>query len=120
MKLMEFFSQNNSVDEKDKMSDEMEKDLMAFILDNNDIYKKHLLPLIKKHKKGEDLDYEDYKDAIKDCCKLFYKEKDFKKDPNELFPLKMRMKIADKLIKINKDSTEKKKKEKDEDSRSVI
>lgn len=117
---MEFFSQNHAVDEKDKMKDEMEKDLMAFILDDNDIYKEHFIPLIRRHKKGEDLTYEDYKDVVKDSCVAFYKENEFKKDPNELFPVEMRKRIAEKLMEINKDSLKKKKKkEKDEDSRSV-
>ena len=120
MKLLEFFSQNNAVDDSDKMNDELEKDLMAFILDNDDIYKKHMMPLIKRHKKGDKLSHKEYNDMIKDCCVLFYKENDFKKDPNELFPKEMRKSIADKLITINKDSLEKKKKAQDEDSRPVI
>ena len=120
MKLLEFFSQNNAVDEEEKMNDEMEKDLMAFILDNDEIYKKHMIPLIQKHKKGDKLDHGHYSDMIKDCCVRFYKEKDFKKDPNDLFPKAMRKRIADKLITINTDSLKKKKKEKDEDSTSTI
>ncbi len=122
MKLFEFFSQNNTEKEEKETDDQMRKDVMAFILDDDTIYKDKLLPLIQKHKKHvDDNELEkEYADVVKDCCLLFYKDQDFKKNPNDLFPKAMRKEMADMLMKINKEHLDKPKKKKDEDSRSAI
>lgn len=118
MKLYEFFSQNNVDKDEKETDDQMLKDVMAFILDDNDIYKEKLLPLIHKHKKKvDDKELEkEYAQVIKDCCILFYKDQELKKDPNELFPKKMRKEMADMLMKVNKDHLSNPKKKQDEDS----
>jgi hypothetical protein len=122
MKLFEFFSQNTTEPADKENDDQMRKDVMAFILDDNDIYREQLLPLIHKHNKNvkdEDL-RKDYAKVINDCCLQFYKEKELKTDPNDLFPKAMRNEMVKQLIKINKENIVTKKKKKDEDTRSVI
>ena len=122
MKLFEFFSQNTTEPAEKENDDQMRKDVMAFILDDNDIYREHLLPLIHKHNKNvkdEDL-RKDFAKVINDCCLQFYKEKELKTDPNDLFPKAMRNEMVKQLIKINKENIVTKKKKKDEDTRSVI
>ncbi len=121
MKLFEFFSQTTVDKEEKETDDQMRKDVMAFILDDDDIYKQKLLPLIQKHKKNVDEEElkKDYAEVVKDCCLLFYKDQELKKNPNDLFPKEMRREMVDMLMKINKEHVTNPKKKKDEDSRSV-
>lgn len=122
MRLLEFFSVNNNDDSKEEAKDEVRKDLMAYILDNDDVYKADLLPLVKKLKAGQDEESlkDDFLKVVNDCCIKFYKEEEFKHDPNKVFPLSMRRQAVNDLIKLYKNSFKKDKKKKDEDQRSII
>ena len=115
MKLLEFFSKNDTEKEAEQMENDVEKDIMGFILDDDDIYKEKLLPRIHKLKSGKEIGAQDFMDIVNDSCIAFYKEEDLKKDPNELFPLAMRKRLAKQLHDINKNSLKPKKKEKDAD-----
>jgi hypothetical protein len=99
MKLVEFFSVSTKVEEEILVDEEMQKEVMAFILDNDQIYKQDLFPIIEKMRKGKDVT-KDLSEMVKKSCLEFYKEKEFKKDPNKLFPKKMRENIINNLHKI--------------------
>lgn len=114
MKLLEFFSKQNSDEDDAKIEVDLEKDLMGFILDDDELYKEHIFPLVSKLEKGKKVDAEDFMKAVNQGCLKFYKEKDFKKDPNKMFPLKMRKKMAGNLLTINTKGSKK-----DEDSRTA-
>ena len=106
MKLLEFFSKNENIDDDDKTDNDIKKDVMGFILDDDDIFKQHMLPLIHKMKSGKTVDEKDYKELVNDGCIKFYKEKEFSIDPNKLFPSSMRKQIAKELHSINKKNLE--------------
>jgi len=116
MKLLEFFSVNNNENDEDISKEQTEKDLMAYILDDDDIYKEKMLPLIHKLKKNESIDTlkDEFLEMVNHCCIEFYKEEDIKGDPNKIFPLDMRKLIVKNLIQLHKNSM-KKKKDKDAD-----
>ncbi len=114
MKLLEFFSKANSDDDDAKIETDLQKDLMGFILDDDELYKEHILPLVSKIKKGKDVEAEDFMKAINQGCLKFYKEKEFKKDPNKMFPIKMRKEMAGNLLTINTKGPKK-----DENSRTT-
>ncbi len=99
MKLVEFFSVSNKVEEEILVDEELQKEVMAFILDSDEIYKKDLFPIIEKIRKGKDVTKE-LSEMVKKSCLEYYKEKEFKKDPNKMFPKKMRENIVSTLHKI--------------------
>ena len=101
MKLFEFFSKNNVDEDDSKIEMDLEKDVMGFILDDDDIYKQYIRPLASRSAKGKEVNPDEYMDAVNHACMKFYKEKEFKKDPNEMFPLSMRRDMAKKLLDIN-------------------
>jgi hypothetical protein len=113
MKLFEFFSKNNADEQDNQLEMDLEKDVMAFILDDDDVYKEYLHPLVVRISKGQKPDAEEFMDTINHCCVKFYKENQFKKDPNELFPLSMRKRMAKNLLKLNIDGRKKDKKDED-------
>jgi len=103
MKLLEFFSQNASKeDQEEQLENDLEKDVMGFILDDNDLYKEHIYPILEKYKKGKDFDSLDFKNVVKAGCLKYYKENEFNKDPNECFPKPLRDRLADNLVTILK------------------
>jgi hypothetical protein len=103
MLLNEFFSVNKDATNKDdQVADDLKKDLMGYILDDDEIFKTHLMPLINKIESGKTVEPKDYSDIVKDCCIKFYKEKDMTTDPNEIFPKSMRDDIAKNLLTISK------------------
>jgi hypothetical protein len=114
MKLFEFFSKNNVDEQEEKIETDLEKDLMGFILDDDDLYKEYLHPVARKIAKGKDIDSNEFMDTVDAACLKFYKENDFKKDPNEIFPIEMRKRIAGNLLDINKNG-----RKKDEDKTTV-
>jgi hypothetical protein len=115
MKLVEFFSKNtDDGQQKDKLEDDFEKDLMGFILDDNDIYKEHLFDLEQDRKKGKKITPDDYAEVVKQCCIKYYKDQELNTDPNKLFSKEIRKSIASKLCDLGKEANSKKK-EKDED-----
>lgn len=116
MKLLEFFSVNNNENDEGLSKEQTEKDLMAYILDDDDIYKEKMLPLIHKLKKNESIDTlkDEFLDMVNGCCIAFYKEEDMTGDPNKIFPVKMRELIVKNLIQLHKNAM-KKKKDKDAD-----
>ena len=118
MKLLEFFSVNNQENEDEQSKDQIEKDLMGFILDDDDIYKEKMLPIIQKLKKGEPEDAlkEQFLELVNDACIKFYKEEELKTDPNKHFPMKLRMSIVKNLIDLNKNSLKTKKKKDEQDA----
>ena len=101
MKLLEFFSKNNVDEQEDKIEMDLEKDVMGFILDDDSIYKECLYPIVSSIEKGKKVNPEDFMEAVNQGCLKFYKEKEFHKDPNELFPLSMRKRMANTLLTIN-------------------
>jgi len=107
MKLLEFFSKNTETEAEDQTDNDVKKDVMAFILDDDDVFKTHMIPLIQKIESGKKIKEKDYNDMVKDCCIRFYKEKNMTTDPNEIFPKEMRQQIAKELHSINKNHAEK-------------
>lgn len=101
MKLLEFFSKNNVEEEDSKIEMDMEKDMMGFILDDDDVYKEYIRPLASRIAHGDKVEANEFMDAVDHACLKFYKEKEFKKDPNKMFPLSMRKRMAALLLKIN-------------------
>jgi hypothetical protein len=101
MKLLEFFSKNNKEEENENIEHDLEKEVMGFILDDDDIYKERLLPIITKLQKGVKVAPEEFMDTVNHACLEYYKEEDFKKDPNEIFPIAMRRRLAKNLLVIN-------------------
>jgi hypothetical protein len=104
MKLLEFFSKNQDTETEDQLDDDVKKEVMAFILDDDDVFKTHMLPLIHKIQSGKSVSEKDYKDLVNDSCIQLYKKKEMTTDPNEIFPKKMRLEIAKELHAINKDN----------------
>jgi hypothetical protein len=109
MKLLEFFSKNDESDVEDQTNDDVKKEVMAFILDDDEIFKQHMLPLVHKIESGKDVSDKDYSELVKDGCLRLYKKKQMNIDPNEVFPKSMRQQIAKELHSINKSNAEKKK-----------
>lgn len=101
MKLFEFFSKNNADEEESKIEVDLQKDVMGCILDDDDLYKESIRPLVSKIARGVKVEAEEFMDAVNRGCLKFYKEKEFKKDPNEMFPLTMRKAMAKDLLDIN-------------------
>jgi len=114
MKLLEFFSKQNSDEQDAQLETDLAKDVMGFILDDDDLYKEHILPLASKLSRGGKVKAEDFMKAVNQGCLKFYKEKEFKKDPNKMFPVKLRKKMAADLLTINTKGSKK-----DEDSRTT-
>jgi len=114
MKLFEFFSKPSADEDDAKIETDLQKDLMGFILDDDDLYKEHILPIVSKIEKGKKVGSEDFMKAVNQGCLKFYKEKEFNKDPNKMFPLKMRKKMASDLLTINTKGSKK-----DEDPRTT-
>ncbi len=52
MKLLEFFSKTENIDDEDKTDNDIKKDLMGFILDEDEIFKQYMLPRIHRIKSG--------------------------------------------------------------------
>ena len=112
MKLLEFFSVSNiDPDEDQNGSEQLGKDLAGFILDDDDIYKQKMLPILQKMKRGES--EESIKDSmlelVDDACLKFYKKEDLKNDPNKLFTKSLRADVVKNLIDLNKNSLKKRK-----------
>lgn len=116
MKLLEFFSVDNQENPEESNSEDLAKDVTGFILDDDELYKQKILPLVHSMKKGLDDDAlkKKFLEIVNDGCIKYYKEEDLKKDPNELFPKSMRQTIVKNLIDLYK-NTLKKKDKKDED-----
>lgn len=121
MLLTEFFSKNVDAEKRDDKDEDLFKDLMAYILDDDDIYKKLMLPIIDQTKK--DLDKKTYKkneafkpylELIKKACLSFYKKNELTGDPNKIFPIRARVKMAKQLAEINREGLSK-----DETKRAV-
>ena len=117
MKLLEFFSVNNNENDEEQSKEQHEKDLMAYILDDDDIYKEKMLPLIQKLKKGESEDTlkDEFLDLVNHACLEFYKEQDMKGDPNKIYPIKVRKDVVNNLLDLNKNALKKRKTDKDAD-----
>jgi len=101
MKLLEFFSKNSDQNIEQQTDNDIKKEVMAFILDDDDVFKTHMLPLVHKIESGKKITEKDYNDLVKDSCLKFYKEKKMTTDPNEIFPKDMRRQIAKELHAIN-------------------
>jgi hypothetical protein len=115
VKLYEFqvhrdvFNVDSKAKEKET-NEHLQKDVVGFILDSDDLHKKHFLPvawkLHKHHKKGsydKDNAFHHYMDLVNEGCIEYYKDKKLQKDPNEIFPYKMRLTIARQLAEIHHD-----------------
>ena len=111
MLLREFFSHNTAPDKEEETSEELAKDIMAFILDDDDVYKKLMMPIIdeiKKEHKNKTYDkknaYKKYEDLVDRCCMGFYDKEKMEGDPNEHFPHPLRVKLCKQLAQINQES----------------
>lgn len=115
VKLYEFqvhrdvFSYDTKAKEKET-NEHLQKDVMGFILDSDDLHKKHFLPVawkLHKHHKQNKYDrekaFEHYIDLVNEGCLAYYKDKKMDKDPNEIFPFKMRLVLAKQLAEIHHD-----------------
>lgn len=107
MKLLEFFSKNQDSEVEDQTDDDVKKEVMSFILDNDDLYKNYMMPLVNKIQKGQPVSEKDYKELVNNGCLEFYKKKEMTIDPNDVFPKSMRLQMAKELHSINKDQKEK-------------
>lgn len=85
---------------------------MAFILDDDDIYKEDLLPLLHKLKaKGAtDEIKKSLLKVVNSAALKFYKKEEFNIDPNKMFPAKMRVAIVKELLTLHKQSSKEKNK----------
>jgi len=111
MFLREFFSHNTSVDKEEEASEELCKDLMAYILDHDDLHKKLMMPIlddIKKEMANKTYDkknaFKKYDKLVDTACIMFYKDENLQGDPNKLFPSPLRVKVARQLAQINQES----------------
>lgn len=112
MLLTEFFSKNVDIDKKpDENNDDVIKNLMGYILDDDEIYKKQMLPLIRDLEKCvKDKTYdkekapEAYTELVKSACVKFFKKEKIKGDINKIFTPKVRSKICKQLSQINFES----------------
>jgi hypothetical protein len=100
----------NSEGRKKDVDENLRKDVMGFILDHDDLHKKHFLPVAwKLHKEHKSKKYdkeqvhENYMDMVNEGCMEYYKDKKMKKDPNEIFPFEMRLTLAKQLAEIHHD-----------------
>jgi hypothetical protein len=113
VKLYEFqvhrdvFNTDSKAKEKET-NDHLQKDVMGYLLDSDELHKKHFLPtawkLHKHHKAGKydkEKVYEHYMDLVNEGCIAYYKEKKMQKDPNEIFPFNMRLTLAKQLAEIH-------------------
>lgn len=121
MLLTEFFSKNVDAEKGDEKNEDLFKDLMAFILDDDDVYKKLMLPIVDQTKKDlknkqykKNKAFEPYLDLVKKACLSYYKKNELKGDPNKLFPIRARVKMAKQLAEINREGLSK-----DETKRAV-
>jgi hypothetical protein len=111
MLLREFFSKP-VVDKKDEdLSEELMKEVMGFILDHDDLHKKHFLPMawnLHKHMKEETYDHKkahhDYMDMVNEGCIEYFEENEMTGDPNKHFPYKMRAEMARQLADLHEES----------------
>ena len=113
MFLREFFSHNASTEKDEDANEELCKDLMAFILDDDDVYKKLMIPILDKTKKqianktySKKNAYKLYDDLVDNSCLAFYKKEKLQGDPDKHFPHKLRLKVARQLAQINHESGE--------------
>jgi hypothetical protein len=101
MKLYEFFSVPSVEKDEEHQSDDQSRanreklanDLFWYILDNDDLHKKHFIPIAqeinRKLKKDKKVDREEYTECwmpmVKEGCLKFHKENKMKGDPKKLF-----------------------------------
>lgn len=111
MKLYEFFSKSNDHKEQEQETkEELSRDLMGFILDDDELHKTMVLPLIKEIKakqKSKEYNRKEFADKVmpivNKACIKFYKEKEMVGDPNTVFPIRMRKDLASKMLEIHED-----------------
>ena len=101
MKLYEFFSvpsvekdeEHQSDDQSSTNREKLANDLFWYILDNDDLHKKHFIPIAqeinRKLKTDKKVDREEYTECwmpmVKEGCLEFHKEHKMKGDPKKLF-----------------------------------
>ena len=115
MKLYEFFGHINLDHGDDKNKDPAKTDslqeeelltsVFEFILDDDELHKKHFMPIAKNIKKAEKdgdpkTDSKSWKlwiPMVNAGCMKYYKEHDVKKHPNDAFTKEVRKELCQKL-----------------------
>ena len=96
MKLFEFFGSMNvsghdprDTNQDGKLSreekEQFKNDLFFSIIDNDDIHKKHFYDVTETIFKDKECNEEVWMPVVKRGCMEFYREKDLKQDPKDLF-----------------------------------
>lgn len=115
MKLYEFFGNINHDVDRDKEKDsfslgkeeqqELSDQLFWYILDHDELHKKHFLPTAKQiknsHKEDKKEGHHDWKmwlPMVNKGCKHFYKDHQVKGDPKEIFNKKLRIDLCKRLV----------------------
>ena len=112
MKLYEFFGNINRDQDPDgekshqnkEQEQELSDQIFWYILDHDDLHKKHFLPLAKdikgQHKEGASDEGHDWKlwmPMVKEGCVEFYKDHDVPGDPQEVFNKDLRVDVCKRL-----------------------
>ena len=111
MKLYEFFGNINQDKEQDphglgkEEQQELSDQMFWYILDHDELHKKHFMPTAKKIKKTHEKDnksgHHEWKlwlPMVNKGCMHFYKENHIKGDPKETFNKKFRIDLCKRLV----------------------
>jgi hypothetical protein len=124
MKLYEFFSvpsvekdEEHQLDDQSKTNREkLANDLFWYMLDHDDLHKKHFIPIAQKInrelKSGKKIDREEYTECwmpmVKEGCLEFHKEHKMKGDPKKLFDKEICKGLCHRLAEKHLEDLEKK------------
>jgi glutathionyl-hydroquinone reductase len=103
MKLLEFFGRSlNPKQSSDKEDDKFSKDdLFWFLIDNDQLYKKHFLPIARKIKNESKVSKEiitkEFLPMVNQGCLEFIKKEKIFGKPSKLFPKDLREEMCEKL-----------------------
>lgn len=102
MKLMEFFSKTNNLQDSEKKGKEVElEELFSFILEHDKLHKDYFFPIAMEIKKLDqcppELINELYMPMVKKGCKEYYEKKKLTGKLGKLFPEEMREDLCQKL-----------------------
>ena len=112
MKLYEFFSVPSVNDDEHKSDftskaerQRLANDIFWFILDHDQLHKKHFLPIAQEiyqqHKSKKEIDRKKYTECwmpmVREGCMAFYKESKMMGDPKKLFDQEMCKSICERL-----------------------
>lgn len=109
MLLKEFFHRPNvdtPASDKDAVKDELKKDVMGCILDDDDLYKKYYAPVNEKIEKlftegdYKKTAYKYFKPWVEEGCEKYYDEKELKGYIEDHFDKDLMKDLTEKLIEV--------------------